>query len=216
MTVNFQSPSRRGDHRFAASGRETSIPILFQSPSRRGDHRFARSKMSARYGVDFQSPSRRGDHRFGGPVGLPPAYSDFQSPSRRGDHRFSDRSHGVAPASQLSIPFTSGRSSVLFNKLPGPIQDLAFNPLHVGAIIGSEVENVMAGLSGSFNPLHVGAIIGSSRASKVRGRLIGFQSPSRRGDHRFITTHFVAGDDHDFQSPSRRGDHRFLSIAAAA
>ena len=115
---------------------------------------------------------------------------------------------------RLSIPFTSGRSSVLFDLMRFIGSYFSFNPLHVGAIIGSLPARLIRERRRTFNPLHVGAIIGSGTAWKRRGERSSFQSPSRRGDHRFASG---AGRCREstggFQSPSRRGDHRFATAA---
>ena len=48
----------------AATGDREAAISAFQSPSRRGDHRFRGSISKVTCSWSFQSPSRRGDHRF--------------------------------------------------------------------------------------------------------------------------------------------------------
>src|SRR5579871_5660748 len=128
----FQSPSRRGDRRFDATGGRTVAMPTFQSPSRRGDRRFDSPKY----------PS----------CGSTPA---FQSPSRRGDRRFETSLGGFFTSDDISIPFTSGRSSVhRRSHLVAQVLD-HFNPLHVGAIVGSADGAIFGRRRAHFNPLHV-------------------------------------------------------------
>ena len=210
--THFQSPSRRGDHRFfpelpqLAQLHPLSIPFTSGRSSVPADPQcqwtvrrlsipftsgrssvLACRSMGIEIDSDFQSPSRRGDHRFSGSGATTAVMSgNFQSPSRRGDHRFRPLPSLPEPPFELSIPFTSGRSSVLimengvrlFSGFQSPsrrgdhrfatefgnfMKSSAFNPLHVGAIIGSGTGGGPLTGTITFNPLHVGAIIGSLR-----------------------------------------------------
>ena len=233
--ASFQSPSRRGDHRFGHAVSGVASGSSFQSPSRRGDHRFSprstrpahtntrlsipftsgRSSVLAGglhrgFAPHFQSPSRRGDHRFASRGSRWMIGFAFQSPSRRGDHRFARIWTPPRRRASLSIPFTSGRSSVPARRHSGCI----LRRLSIPFTSGRSSVHQQPGYSAVPTSLSIPFTSGRSSVRYKIGQwgthAVLFQSPSRRGDHRFFPWRVKVRDpESSFQSPSRRGDHRF-------
>ena len=87
----------------------------------------------------FQSPSLRGSGRFRrAPRTARPLRRWFQSPSLRGSGRFRRA------------------------RAPAALTFIRFNPLHCGAVVASQKEELPWNGNGqSFNPLHCGAVVAS-------------------------------------------------------
>ena len=208
----FQSPSRRGDHRLAAGKQTAERHTKFQSPSRRGDHRlpgglldlagvysrFNPLHVGAIIGCQHHARVTRGCRSFN-PLHVG-AISGCPGTVRTGElivPRFNPLHVGaiigcnVPPKPALaavlvSIPFTSGRSSVVCGLPVLARLRSGFNPLHVGAIIGCARNEFRHGVDRVSIPFT------SGRSSVAEGRpaatfLLLFQSPSRRGDHRLCS-----------------------------
>ena len=206
--ADFQSPSRRGHRWFTAVGADQCDLVSSFNPLHVGAIVGSPAKVSRLSSSIFQSPSRRGHRWFSRPLGAAQGRpGTFQSPSRRGHRWFGSQADSSSGAFDFQSPSRRGHRS--FADVLGSVrQSLSFNPLHVGAIVGSvgwpakrqtrilsipftsgpslvRQSVIFSVASASFNPLHVGAIVGSGspEAQTVQGH---FQSPSRRGHRWFL------------------------------